>query len=48
MVMTLHAAWATCLVRELADGTAFMGMLFAIVNAAPSEYSTLAGQIFTH
>jgi hypothetical protein len=39
---------ARVLVRELEDGTAFMGMLFAIVNADPSEYPALIGQIFTH
>jgi hypothetical protein len=39
---------ARVLVRELQDGTPFMGMLFAIVNADPSQYPALIGQVFTH
>jgi hypothetical protein len=39
---------AHVLTRELQDGTPFMAMLFAIVNADPSEYQSLVGQIFTH
>jgi hypothetical protein len=37
---------AQVLVNELGDGNAFMLMLFAIVNADPSEYDSLIGQTF--